>query len=103
MANTFSVNLYPLPAPGATLQKLAVSTAPVSYASTFYDGKVKFVLFEVQVGGVYVTFDGSTPSSSNGHLYAVNTREFWSANRADEAKFIRATVDATVYGSPFTC
>jgi ABC-type nitrate/sulfonate/bicarbonate transport system substrate-binding protein len=57
----------------------------------------------VQAGGVYVTFDGSTPSSSNGHLYAVNTREFWSANRADAAKFIRATVDATVYGSPFTC
>ena len=80
MANTFSVNLYPLPAPGATLQKLTVSTAAVPYAANFYDGKVKFVLFEVQGGGVYVTFDGSTPSSSNGHLYAVNTREFWSAN-----------------------
>jgi hypothetical protein len=103
MANTFSVNLYPLPSPSATLQKLAVSTAAVQYASKFYDGKTKFVLFEVQTGGVYVTFDGSTPSSSNGHLYAVNTREFWSAGRADAAKFIRATVDAVVYGSPFTC
>ena len=103
MANTFSVNLYPLPAPGATLQKITVSTVAIPFTSIFYDGKTKFVLFEVQAGGVYVTFDGSTPSSSNGHLYAVNTREFWSANRADAAKFIRATVDATAYGSPFTC
>jgi|TARA_R110000868_G_scaffold25954_1_gene100533 hypothetical protein len=103
MANTFSVNLYPLPSPSATLQKLAVSTAAVPFAARFYDGKTKFVLFEVQTGGVYATFDGSTPSSTNGHLYAVNTREFWSAGMADSAKFIRATVDAVVYGSPFTC
>ena len=44
MANTFSVNLYPLPAPGATLQKLTVSTAAVPYAANFYDGKVKFAM-----------------------------------------------------------
>jgi hypothetical protein len=48
MANTFSVNLYPVPTPGEADQRLAVSTAAVSFASTFYNENTKFVFVDVQ-------------------------------------------------------
>lgn len=103
MANTFSVNLYPVPTPGETDQRLAVSNTAVNFASTFYNENTKFVFIDVQGADIMVTFDGSTPTASNGHLLKDGYNDFWSARRADAAKMIRAaTTDAAVQASPFT-
>lgn len=103
MANTFSVNLYPVPTPGESDQRLTVSSTAVSFASTFYNENTKFVFVDVQGADVMVTFDGSTPTASNGHLFKSGYMDFWSARRADAAKMIRsASTDASVHASPFT-
>jgi len=102
MANTFTVNLYPFPAPGDTSEKLTVGATATDFVKTWYNGKTKFVLIDFQAYDAYVTFDGSTPTTTNGHLYKAGTREMWSANQADAAKFIRSTSDCVVFASPFT-
>jgi hypothetical protein len=51
-----------------------------------------------------VTFDGSNPSSTNGHLFKkLSAPFFWNKNTAMAAKFIRsASTDASVQATPFT-
>jgi hypothetical protein len=103
MANTFSVNLYPVPTPGETDQRLTVSNTAIKFVSTFYNENTKFVFVDVQGADIMVTFDDSTPTSTNGHLFKSGYMDFWSARRADAAKMIRAAgTDATVQASPFT-
>jgi len=103
MPNTFSVNLYPVPTEDGTDERLTVSTVPIEFVSTWYDGDTKFVYVDVQGADVMVTFDGSDPSASNGHKFASGFHGFWSARQADAAKMIRAAgTDAAIQASPFT-
>ena len=50
-----------------------------------------------------VTFDGSDPSSTNGHLFKkLADPFFWHRDTARVAKFIRsASTDASVHVTPF--
>jgi hypothetical protein len=57
----------------------------------------------VQGADIMVTFDGSAPTSTNGHLFKSGYMDFWSARQADAARMIRAaSTDAAVQASPFT-
>lgn len=95
--------IYPRPTTGGTDERLTVSTSAVSFATNWDDGITKLVVLDVQTANVMVTFDGSTPSASNGHLMESGTKETWNAGTAKAAKFIRAGAsDAAIHASPFT-
>lgn len=100
MQLTKAVNLYPKPHVGQTLQEIAVAASVVQL--TAFNLQTHYVLVEVKTAGVYVTFDNTTPSATNGHLFAAGYREFWSRQSAQAAKFIQSTIAARVIASPFT-
>jgi len=102
MNNSLVVNLYPSPS-GETDERLAVSTAAISFTGAWTATKTKYVLIDVQGADVMVTFDGSTPTSTNGHLFKSTTAPFfWHRDTARLAKFIRAaSTDAAVQATPF--
>lgn len=103
MNNSLIVNLYPSPT-GEADERLAVSTAAVSLTAAWTESKTKYVLIDVQGDDVMVTFDGSAPTSTNGHLFKKSTPPFlWHKNTARLAKFIRsASTDASIQATPFT-
>jgi hypothetical protein len=100
MQLTKAVNLYPKPHVGKTLQEIAVATSVVQLSA--FDLQTHYVLVEVKTASVYVTFDNSTPSSTNGHSLAAGYRDFWSRQTAQAAKFIQNSGAARVVASPFT-
>jgi len=102
MANSFAVNIYPVPAPGQTDERLTVSSSVVTFTSTWDYSNVKFVTLDVQDNDVFVTFDGSDPTSSNGHRLYAGQAYTWHLRRAQAAKFIRASSDAVIHASPDT-
>lgn len=97
--------IYPRPAGGQTDERLTVSSSAVPFSSIATwraSGNVKFVVLDVQSNDVFVTFDGSTPTSTNGHRLYSGESYTWNFETAAAAQFIRASADATVHASPFT-
>lgn len=79
---------------GVQLASVLFSQDPQESAFTLID-------LDVQDADVYCTFDGSAPTTSNGHLLKQNTGYTWSRARAAAAKFIRAgAVSAAIQASP---
>lgn len=103
MNNSLVVNLYPQPT-GEADERLAVSTAAVSLTAGWTSAKTKYVLIDVQSADVMVTFDGSAPTASNGHLFKAGVQPFfWNKETARVAKFIRAGAsDAAIQATPFS-
>ena len=104
--NTFVSNLHIKPAVGKLDTRFTVSTDVVAAATTVpatWDiGTVPIVTLDVQGADVMVTFDGSDPSSTNGHKLASGTAPEWSLATYTAARWIRAGAsDATVHASPF--
>ena len=64
MQLTKAINLYPKPHVGQTLQEIAVVGSVVQL--TAFNLQTHYVLLEVKNASVYVTFDDSTPSATNG-------------------------------------
>jgi mevalonate kinase len=98
-------NLYPYPTVSNNAsvadQRLTVSSTAVSFATAF-NASTNMVLVNVQTADVFVTYDGSDPTTTNGHKLVAGYEEFWSKARASAAKFIRsATTDASVHASEF--
>lgn len=87
-------------------QRLAVSGSAVSFASVFYanpaaNTSTNLVIVDVQGNDMYVTFDGSTPSSTNGNqIYAGNSYA-WHVTTASQAKFIQQSAAGTVQANEF--
>jgi hypothetical protein len=102
MNNSLIVNLYPTPS-GEADERLAVSSTAVSLTGAWTANKTKYVLIDIQGADVMVTFDGSDPTASNGHLYKkLADPFFWHRDTARLAKFIRsASTDASVHATPF--
>jgi hypothetical protein len=101
MANSFAVNIYPVPSTDSAVS-LTVSTSAIQFTESWEAANTKFVVLDVQTDNVFVTFDGTTPSSSNGHKILAGQHLTWSIVTARAAKFIRETADATIFASPFT-
>lgn len=102
MANSFAVNIYPVPTNGQTDEALAVSSTAVPFTTTWNNGNNKFVVLDIQSNDVRVTFDGSTPTASNGHILYSGQSYTWHVKTADAASFIRVSSDATIHASGFT-
>jgi len=101
MPNSLVTNLYPKPTPGATDQTLAVDNSVQTFGA--FNSLTKFVVLDVQVADVRVTYDGSTPSSTNGHILFAGRSYTWSKAAAEAAKFFEdTTTDATIHASEFT-
>ena len=101
MAGSISLPLYPRPAAGGVDQKLTVSTVALSFATFSATGSIDVVMVDVQNQDVMVTFDGSTPTSSNGHHLVAGEKFTWSRAMAEAAKFIRqGGTDGVVHGTP---
>ena len=97
-------NLFPYPniyrgTPVAD-QRLTVSSSVVTL-SAFAD-TTNMIVLDVQDADVMCTFDGSDPTSSNGHRLYAGSHYTWSRATATAARFIRqAGVDASIQASEF--
>jgi hypothetical protein len=83
-----------LTAPSAVAdQHLTVSSAVVQFTALSYGG---MAIMTVEDASVRVTFDGSNPTASVGHLLVPGMVMLWSATLVNVAKFIRVTIDAKI-------
>ncbi len=87
-----------VPNPGVADQRLTVSTAPVSLAALDADTKVLLVSVEDQA--IRYTIDGSTPTTTNGHVWAAGGESYFSYSFASAMQCIRDDgSDATLHVS----
>jgi len=101
MPNSLVTNLYPAPTPGVADQTLTVANSVVQFSA--FNSLTKFVVLDVQVADVRVTYDGSAPTTTNGHILFAGRSYTWSKAAAAAAKFIEdTTTDATIHASEFT-
>lgn len=97
-------NIFPKPAvyrgsPVAD-QRLTVSSSPVQFSA--FGDTTNMVVLDIQDADVMCTFDGSTPSATNGHRLYSGSHYTWSTAAATAAKFIRfAGTDASIQASEF--
>lgn len=82
--------------------RLTVSSSAVSFATGNLGATGKYVLLQVQTAAVYVTYDGTTPSATNGLYIGVNEKTVVQRALALRMSFIRASgVDGAVMAQPF--
>jgi len=99
-------NIFPKPAwyRGSAVpdQRLTVdATVGGVQFSTFSDTSNMIVL-DVQDADVMCTFDGSAPTSTNGHRLYSGSQYTWSVAAAQQAKFIRqGATSAAIQASEF--
>ena len=90
------------PTDGAADQQLTVDNTVQEFAA-FDHEKTRFVVVTVDTAAVRVTFDGSDPTATDGHVLPAGYEAVWSRQRAQAAKFIRDTgSDGYVQGSEMT-
>ena len=103
MANSRTTNLYPVPTPGATDQTLTVDSTAGGVQFSAFNSLTRYVVLDVQVADVRVTYDGSAPTTTNGHILFAGRSYTWAKKTAEAAKFIEdTTTDATIHASEFT-
>lgn len=107
--------LYPLRATDSAgtpvaSQSLTVSTAAVGFttapftATPAVDG-VSLVTLDIQVSDVRCLWEGTTPTSTTGHILPASTAYTWTISQFLAARFIRdstMSVDAVIWASPFS-
>lgn len=100
-------NLYTKPARSNTGslvlgQSLTVdATAGGVQFAGYTNAQCLTVEVDLQTAAVWVTFDGSTPSSSNGHSINPGQCFTWSCDRFNGAKFIRqGATSGFMFASP---
>lgn len=88
------------PMDGGADQHLAVSSSAVQ-ATAITNPQPSHVLVQAQGADVRVTFDGGTPSASNGMQMPALTAFVWHYTTLSAAKFIKeGSTDAVVYIQP---
>ena len=112
MANSFVTNLYPIPSGTANDHRLTVdnTSGGVQFSQSSkddntdaFDSLTKYIAFDVQDADVFMTFDGSAPTTSNGHKLFAGRSYTFSKEAAVKAKFIRSgSTSATIHASQFT-
>jgi|TARA_R110000868_G_C10729735_1_gene751500 hypothetical protein len=98
-------NLFPKPSyssSGIVLDQRLTVGASVVVFSTLFNAITDLIALDVQDADVMVTFDGSDPSSTNGHRLYEGSHYTWSRASAQAARFIRqATTSASIQASEF--
>ncbi len=98
MPNSFVTNLYLSPTQGASAQRLSVTSGTAVEFGAF-DPSTNVISFDVQTADVFMTLDGSTPSTANGHKLYAGRAYSLSIQAARVASFIAASGTAIVYGT----
>lgn len=82
-------------------QRLTItSTATVQFAA--FNERSDMIILDVQAAPTYCTFDGSTPSATNGHILTNGNAYTWSQAAAKAAKFVATTTaNSIIFGSEF--
>ena len=99
-------NLFPKPAiyrnsPVADQRLTVDGTAGGVQLSAFAD-TTNMIVLDVQDADVMCTFDGSAPTSTNGHRLYSGSHYTWSTATASAAKFIRqGSTSAAIQASEF--
>ena len=112
MANSFVTNLYPIPSGTGNDHRLTVdaTVGGVQFSQSSkddntdaFDSLTKYIAFDVQDADVFMTFDGSAPTTSNGHKLFAGRSYTFSKEAATKAKFIRSGgTSAKIHASQFT-
>jgi hypothetical protein len=83
-------------------QRLAVDNTSGGVQFSAFNDITNMIVLDVQDADVMCTFDGSAPTSSNGHRLYSGTHYTWSTAAAASAKFIRqGATDAAIHASEF--
>lgn len=99
--NSYVTNLYLKPTQDATSQRLTPTNLATAKFGTF-DENTKAVSFDVQTNDVFMTIDGSTVSSTNGHKLYAGRAYTLSKSAAQKAEFIASTGTAVIFASELT-
>ena len=111
MANSFVTNLYPIPSGSGNDHRLTVdgTAGGVLFSganddnTAAFDALTKYIAMDVQDADVFMTFDGSAPTTSNGHKLFAGRSYTFSKEAAVKAKFIRSGgTSAKIHASQFT-
>ena len=112
MANSFVTNLYPIPSGTDNDHRLTVddTSGGVQFSQSSkddntdaFDSLTKYIAFDVQDADVFMTLDGSAPTTSNGHKLFAGRSYTFSKEAAAKAKFIRSGgTSAKIHASQFT-
>lgn len=100
-------NLFPKPAVLNTgspvlMVMLTVAGTAVSFPANAFDINTSLVGMDVQNADVYATYDGSTPSSSNGHHFYQGDKFTLSKAAAQALKMIQVSGAAQIGASQFS-
>jgi hypothetical protein len=74
--------------------------ATTSFANT-WNASSTLIALEVQTGSSYVTFDGTTPSATNGHQMFLNQAYHWNIATILSAQFKAIGTNGRVMASQF--
>lgn len=89
-----------IPTPGVADQALVVTTAIIAFAA--FNEESTHVLLTVSAQPVRVTFDGSDPTTDNGHVWAAGYEEVYTKEAAAAMQFYRdGGTDAYIHASEF--
>ena len=99
-------NMFPKPAyyrssPVAD-QRLTVDATAGGVQFSAFNDIINMIVLDVQDADVMCTFDGSAPTSTNGHRLYSGSHYTWSTAAAAAAKFIRqSSTSAAIQASEF--
>ena len=100
--NSHITNLYPQPNGTVAGENLSCATTGTGAQFATFNSNTKYVIIDVQDNNVYVTFDDTAPTATNGHvLVKDNPLITLSANAGKAAKFLGISGTAIVHVSQF--
>jgi hypothetical protein len=85
-----------IPNEGAPDQALTVDNTVGGVQFAAFDDGTTHVEWDNQEAQCRVTFDGSAPTATNGHLIEIGATDVWSVAKAAAAKFVRTTDDNAI-------
>ncbi len=86
-----------IPTPAVNDQSLTVDATAGGVQLSALNAATQYVFWTSDTADCRVTFDGSSPTASNGHYIPEGSSGIWSADLAADAKFIRTgTVSAVI-------
>lgn len=102
--NTYVVNRYNVPTPGATSQLITFDDATVKQFTAF-NKNTKVIFISVTNGGVFMTIDGTNPTVTEHHKLYAGNNYYFNSDLMSLAKFkgdTNNTSDALMYASELT-
>jgi|TARA_X000001388_G_scaffold2259_1_gene1806 hypothetical protein len=115
MANSFVTNLYPKPTPGIGDRQVTCSGTSGDFSGTggttvtggdnsaAFNSLTKYVVLDVQVADARVTYDGTAPTASKGHILYSGRSYTWSKQAATAALVINdGSSNSVIQISEFT-